>query len=292
MPTNVHLALGSNVGDRRTHLDTAVRLLREAGVSADKVSTYHETEPVGGPPDQGRVPQRRPRRHDALNPAALLAKMQDVERRFGPGALGQGWAANHRSRSALLWRHGHPSADSGVAPARAASASAGPPVRAGAAGGDRRGGGASRLSADRGRAADRRAATIGSPGQQTAGRELAGWRALVTGSTSGIGRAIALELAAAGPTCWCMAGARRPRARKSLPSCQGQGGRSATLLADLGDEAACRDLAHRAWRLWNGLDIVIANAGADTLTGEAARWPFERKLAELWAVDVRGDDRC
>jgi len=27
--------------------------------------------------------------------------------------------------------------------------------------------------------------------------------------------------------------------------------------------------------------------GADTLTGEAAKWPFERKLQELWAVDVR-----
>ena len=28
-------------------------------------------------------------------------------------------------------------------------------------------------------------------------------------------------------------------------------------------------------------------AGADTLTGHAAAWSFERKLAELWAVDVR-----
>jgi NAD(P)-dependent dehydrogenase (short-subunit alcohol dehydrogenase family) len=30
----------------------------------------------------------------------------------------------------------------------------------------------------------------------------------------------------------------------------------------------------------------VFNAGADTLTGPAAAWPFERKLAELLAVDV------
>jgi NAD(P)-dependent dehydrogenase (short-subunit alcohol dehydrogenase family) len=30
----------------------------------------------------------------------------------------------------------------------------------------------------------------------------------------------------------------------------------------------------------------VNNAGADTLTGEAAQWPFDRKLAELIAVDV------
>jgi 3-oxoacyl-[acyl-carrier protein] reductase len=30
----------------------------------------------------------------------------------------------------------------------------------------------------------------------------------------------------------------------------------------------------------------INNAGADVLTGEAANWPFEEKLAALWQVDV------
>lgn len=33
--------------------------------------------------------------------------------------------------------------------------------------------------------------------------------------------------------------------------------------------------------------MLVNNAGADTLTGEAGRWGFERKLEELWAVDVR-----
>jgi NAD(P)-dependent dehydrogenase (short-subunit alcohol dehydrogenase family) len=34
------------------------------------------------------------------------------------------------------------------------------------------------------------------------------------------------------------------------------------------------------------IDIWVNNAGADTLTGEAAQWSFEQKLAALWAVDV------
>ena len=55
---------------------------------------------------------------------------------------------------------------------------------------------------------------------------------------------------------------------------------------DLSDEAVCADIVAQAWRAWNGLDIFVANAGADTLTGEAGRWPFARKLAELWSVDV------
>jgi 3-oxoacyl-[acyl-carrier protein] reductase len=33
--------------------------------------------------------------------------------------------------------------------------------------------------------------------------------------------------------------------------------------------------------------VLINNAGADTLTGEASSWSFERKMNELLAVDVR-----
>jgi NAD(P)-dependent dehydrogenase (short-subunit alcohol dehydrogenase family) len=68
--------------------------------------------------------------------------------------------------------------------------------------------------------------------------------------------------------------------------CQALGVRSGVALADLGEESGCTALSEVAWRRWNGLDILVSNAGADTLTGAAGRWPFERKLAELWAVDV------
>ena len=64
------------------------------------------------------------------------------------------------------------------------------------------------------------------------------------------------------------------------------GVRSHVVLADLRDPEECRQLVQSAWNAWQGIDIWVNNAGADTLTGEAAHWSFERKLEELLAVDV------
>jgi len=58
------------------------------------------------------------------------------------------------------------------------------------------------------------------------------------------------------------------------------------ILADLRDEKECRRLVEESWNVWGGVEVWVNNAGADTLTGEAGRWPFERKLRELLAVDV------
>ena len=46
-------------------------------------------------------------------------------------------------------------------------------------------------------------------------------------------------------------------------------------------------LVENAWDIWNGLDIWVNNAGADTLTGAAGSWSFADKLQALWEVDVR-----
>jgi 3-oxoacyl-[acyl-carrier protein] reductase len=109
---------------------------------------------------------------------------------------------------------------------------------------------------------------------------------LVTGSTSGIGRAIALELAAAGADV-LIHGRRSPEAAVAVAGrVRAMGVRSGFVLVDLRDPVECQRLVEEAWNLWQGLDILVNNAGADTLTGEAGRWPFERKLAELLAVDV------
>ena len=49
-----YLSLGSNLGDRWSHLRTAVDRLRAGGPAAvTAVSQVYETDPVGGPEDQG-----------------------------------------------------------------------------------------------------------------------------------------------------------------------------------------------------------------------------------------------
>ena len=110
--------------------------------------------------------------------------------------------------------------------------------------------------------------------------------AVVTGASSGIGRAIALELASAGADVLIHA-RRSAEAAHGVADAIRQLGRQAhVLLADLNDPLAQDDLVDRAWQWRDGFDCWISNAGADVLTGEAAGWSFERKWEELVRVDV------
>ena len=110
-------------------------------------------------------------------------------------------------------------------------------------------------------------------------------RTLITGSTGGIGRAIAFQLAAAGADV-VVHGRRQSAAQEVSHQLKQAGIRSQVILADLREPAECDRLVQNAWQEWGGLDIWINNAGADILTGDATRWPFERKLQELLAVDL------
>jgi len=283
----VHLALGSNVGDRAAHLDQARQLLAAAGVTIERISSYHETNPVGGPPGQGRYLNAVAVATTKLDPPALMATLLDVERRLGrvrevkdgPRTLdldlllyGDQIIDERRPDLPLLVPHPRLQDRLFVLEPWAEIAPDAPhPVFQRTV---------AELLSDARRGLDRQR-------QARPGRELLGLRALVTGSTSGIGRAIAVELAAAGADVFIHGRRSQARADEVTTLCQSHGGRSQSLLADLHDESVCRNLANEAWRCWNGLDIVVANAGADTLTGEAAKWPFARKLAELWSVDVQ-----
>lgn len=117
--------------------------------------------------------------------------------------------------------------------------------------------------------------------------ELTGQTAVVTGSSSGIGRAIALELAAAGADIVVHARASRDAAEVVVDAVAALGRRAKLLLADLAEPTAAVELVERAFA-WQPVDIWVNNAGTDVLTGTAANWPFARKLEQLWRVDVVG----
>lgn len=116
---------------------------------------------------------------------------------------------------------------------------------------------------------------------------LKGQTAVVTGSSSGIGRATALALAEAGADVLVHAHRSRETAEQTAAEIRRQGSEARVLLADVADAAARVELVEAAWN-WRPIDIWINNAGADVLTGEAADWPFGQKLARLWEVDVLG----
>ena len=120
----------------------------------------------------------------------------------------------------------------------------------------------------------------------TPARELTGQRVAVLGSTSGIGRAVALELADAGADVIVHGRRSRDAAEAVAEDCRRRGVRSEVLMADLADRAAGDILVEEAWSLWGGLDAWLHLAGADTLTGESAHLSYEDKLDVLIAVDV------
>jgi 3-oxoacyl-[acyl-carrier protein] reductase len=282
MSVVAYIALGSNLGDREGSLRGALDALSaEPGVEVLRTSALYETAPVGGPAGQGRYLNAVAEVRTGLEPEALLRLLLDVESRLGRV---RDVKDGPRTIDLDLLLYGdlvrdepdpvvpHPRLHERAFVLRPLAEIA-PGVihpRLGVTAGEL----LARLEGIR-------------PWGPSPGRELAGRRALVTGSTSGIGRAIALELAGGGADVIIHGRRSREIAEEVAHEVGIRGGRSAVSIADLADPAGCRRLAGEAWGVWQGLDVLVNNAGADTLTGEAAGWTFERKLEALWAVDVR-----
>jgi 2-amino-4-hydroxy-6-hydroxymethyldihydropteridine diphosphokinase len=272
MKVIAYLALGSNLGDRRAYLDAAIAALEQGStVKVRQVSSYWETLPVGGPPGQGAYLNAAACIETTLSARDLLELLLATERqlgrvrneRFGPRTIDldlllygeevidePGLTVPHPRLHERIFVLG-PLAE--IAPTL--------------------------VHPQRQRSMVELLA-------QASTRDLHGRRALVTGSSSGIGRAIALALAAAGADVVIHARKSAEQARSVCALARQQGVRSEVLMADLRSADACRRLIEEAWDRFGAVDIWINNAGADTLTGAAARGSFEEKLRELLAVDV------
>ena len=125
---------------------------------------------------------------------------------------------------------------------------------------------------------------------QTGELPLAGLRTVVTGASSGIGRAIANAFAAAGARVgigFC----RSSDAARSLAEELGPAGHP-LLQADLSTIDGCNTIVRDAFAVLEHIDVWVNNAGADVLTGEARGWPPERKLDALVDVDLKATIRC
>lgn len=99
---DVLLALGSNLGDRRAHLDAAVAGLRAAGLQVTAVSAVLETAPVGGPP-QGDYLNAVVRARTVLAPADLLALAKRLEAAAGRDFGGERWGPRPLDVDLLLF---------------------------------------------------------------------------------------------------------------------------------------------------------------------------------------------
>lgn len=119
-----------------------------------------------------------------------------------------------------------------------------------------------------------------------------GLTAVVTGSSSGIGRAIALALADAGADV-AIHGRRAAAATEVAAQIVQMGRRAPVLLADLAEPAQIERLVGEAWSALDGrVDLWINNAGADVLTGGALHLPFAERLQRLLEVDLRATLLC
>jgi 3-oxoacyl-[acyl-carrier protein] reductase len=271
-----YIALGSNLGDRYATLSAAVRRLRaEPGLRVVATSGFYETAPVNCPPGSGEFLNAVVAVETELDPLDLLHLLLRIERQFGrvrsepnsPRTLDLDlilYDDRVITTPELTLPHPrmHERAFVLVPLAEIAPNAVHPVLKrtvreltAAIAKGD-----------------------IRVAPRPTSSRTLAGLRALVTGSTSGIGACIASEFEFRGAEVLRHGRRNRDGSERFVP-------------ADLHDPAQVDRLANEAWNAFGGLDILVCNAGADTLTGAAAKWSFDEKLETLLAVDLKATMR-
>lgn len=114
---------------------------------------------------------------------------------------------------------------------------------------------------------------------------LAGRRALVTGASSGVGRALALTLGACGVQLALSSRSEGPLSEVADQIARGGGPRPAVLVADLSRRGEASGLAARAEAAVGPIDLLVNNAGAGLTAslwvggdGDAAREMMETNL--------------
>jgi glucose 1-dehydrogenase len=121
-------------------------------------------------------------------------------------------------------------------------------------------------------------------------KSLRGQTALVTGANSGIGRAIAMALGAAGANVVVNYVSREEAALETVEEVRVCGARAVAIAADVSDESQVRDMFGQTVAEFGGLDILVNNAG---LQKDA---PFHEMSVAQWDtvmnVNLKGQFLC
>ena len=122
--------------------------------------------------------------------------------------------------------------------------------------------------------------------------KLDGRAAVITGASTGIGRAIALTFAREGADVLVNYAQSEALARAVAAEVAKLGRRAILAQADVSRAAEVERLVRTALDSFGRIDAWVNNAGADILTGEAATWPDEARWERVMAVDLKGTWLC
>jgi len=116
--------------------------------------------------------------------------------------------------------------------------------------------------------------------------------AVITGASSGIGKAIAITYAKAGASVIVNYNHSHDDAGKIVNYIQSLGGKALAIQADVSDGKHVERLLSHSQKELGLIDIWVNNAGANILTGDGAKLDDENKLEQLINVDLKGTMKC